>query len=157
MEEMTDHLAADDVRVFGPFQLRLRERLLERDGAVVPLGGRALDLLVALTASPGEVVSHQELVDQVWPQTFVDYGRLRFHVTALRKALGDGVGGARYITNVPGRGYCFVAPEALPLPGPTGVEFVREAHAIPPRLRRVVGRDIEVAAIATLLASRRFE
>ena len=153
---MTDHPAGDEVRVFGPFQLSLRERLLERDGAIVPLGGRALDLLVALTDRPGEVVSNQALTDQIWPQMFVDYARLRFHVTALRKALGDGADGARYITNVPGRGYCFVGPMAQSLQSPAASEFARETHAMPPRLRRVVGREVEVGTIAALLASRRF-
>ncbi|MDB5480907.1 MAG: Signal transduction response regulator Disease resistance protein Tetratricopeptide [Caulobacteraceae bacterium] len=156
--KMTDHPAGDEVRAFGPFRIRLGERLLERDGAVVPLGGRALDLLVALTARPGEVLSNQELADQIWPRTFVDYARLRFHVTALRKALGDGVDGARYITNVPGRGYCFVRPMARPLPpqSPPEAGSALMTRTIPPRLRRVVGRDVEVAAIAALLASRRF-
>jgi predicted ATPase/DNA-binding winged helix-turn-helix (wHTH) protein len=158
---MTGYPAGEELREFGPFRLRVTERLLERGGAVVPLGGRALDLLVALTANPGEVVSNQALTDQIWPRMFVDYGRLRFHVTALRKALGDGVDGARYITNVPGRGYCFVSPVGRPSPprdplqGAPKVESGRQTHAIPPQLRRVVGRDVETTTIAELLAGGR--
>ncbi|MDB5480909.1 MAG: Signal transduction response regulator Disease resistance protein Tetratricopeptide [Caulobacteraceae bacterium] len=140
--------ARDEVRLFGPFRLRLSERLLERDGAVVSLGGRALDLLLALTARPGEVLSNQELADQVWPQMFVDYARLRFHVTTLRKALGDGVDGARYITNVPGRGYCFVSPMARPLP-PHG------PHNLPAKLTRLIGRSGVVADLVRQLTEHR--
>src|SRR6516165_3756143 len=95
---------------FGPFHLLVRERLLTRDGAPVELGARALDLLVALISSPHEIVSKTDLIARVWPDVIVEEGSLRFHMNGLRKALGDGKDGARYITTLPGRGYCFVAP-----------------------------------------------
>ena len=97
---------------FGPYELVPGERLLTKDGAPVALGGRAIDLLIALVARANEVIDKRELLARVWPDTIVDEGSLRFHVSNLRKALGDGHDGTRLITTVPGRGYCFVAPVA---------------------------------------------
>jgi DNA-binding winged helix-turn-helix (wHTH) protein len=95
---------------FGPFSLTAGERLLTRNGAPVELSARALDILIALLSNPNEVVSKNDLLSQVWPDVTVEEGSLRFHMANLRKVLGDGQDGARYITTIPGRGYCFVAP-----------------------------------------------
>ena len=99
-----------DVISFGPFSLVASERLLTRDGAPVELGARTLDILIALVSRPNEVVSKKDLLARVWPDVTVEEGSLRFHIASLRKALGDGKDGARYITTLAGRGYCFVAP-----------------------------------------------
>lgn len=98
---------------FGPFCLHGDARLLERDGKPVNLGSRALEILIALVECGGEVVSKRALMARVWDGLTVDEGSLRFQIASLRKALGDGHDGARYITNVPGRGYCFVAPLSI--------------------------------------------
>src|SRR5216684_3170492 len=95
---------------FGPFRLLVGERLLTKGGTAVDLGARTLDLLIALISSPNEVVSKKDLMSRVWPDVIVEEGSLRFHMNGLRKALGDGKDGARYIATLPGRGYCFVAP-----------------------------------------------
>jgi DNA-binding response OmpR family regulator len=71
---------------FGPFRLLPKARLLEKDGAPVHVGGRALDVLILLAQRPGEIVGKRELVERVWADVNVDEGSLRFHVTALRKA-----------------------------------------------------------------------
>src|ERR1700742_4463273 len=94
---------------FGPFHLVTSERLLTKEGAPVDLGARALDILTVLVSTPNEVVSKKDLMSRVWPDVTVDEGSLRFHMASLRKALGDGKDGARYITTLAGRGYCFVA------------------------------------------------
>src|SRR5215475_4094533 len=101
-----------DVLSFGPFRLAPGERLLTREGAPVELGARALDILIALVSRPNEVISKKELLLHVWPDVTVEESSLRFHMVSLRKALGDGKDGARYITTLPGRGYCFVASVA---------------------------------------------
>ena len=75
----------------------------------VRLGSRAFDILVALTERPGQLVSKNELMVRVWPGIFVVPANLTVHITALRRALGDGVSGNRFVVNVPGRGYCFTA------------------------------------------------
>ncbi len=95
---------------FGPFKLFPSERRLERGGAAVAVGGRSLDILIALTERPGEVISKQDLFARVWPDVLVEESSLRGHVAGLRRALADGEDGVRYVANVPGRGYCFVAP-----------------------------------------------
>src|SRR5882672_8716309 len=107
---MSDELQRSWVASFGPFRLFAAERLLEKAGEPLQLGGRALDILIALVERAGEVVSRKELISRVWPDVFVDEANLRVHVSHLRKALGEGHYGARYVANVPGRGYCFVAP-----------------------------------------------
>jgi DNA-binding winged helix-turn-helix (wHTH) protein len=75
---------------FGPFELSIGERVLRRDGQVLPLGGRALDILIYLTDRPGEVIAKQKLIDHVWPDVTVEEVSVRVHVAAIRKALRDG-------------------------------------------------------------------
>jgi DNA-binding winged helix-turn-helix (wHTH) protein len=93
---------------FGPFELSSSQRVLRRDGVTLPLGNRAFDILVYLAERPGEVIGKNELIDHVWPNVTVAEGSLRVHVAAIRKVLGDGQFGNRYVTNDKGRGYCFI-------------------------------------------------
>jgi DNA-binding winged helix-turn-helix (wHTH) protein len=86
--------------------------LLEEDKQV-SLGSRALEILTVLLERPGELVSKQELMARVWPNVFVEPANLTVHISALRRALGDGRDGNRFIINVPGRGYSFVASAAI--------------------------------------------
>ena len=134
-----------DVLSFGPFSLFAAERLLKKAEEPIPLGGRALDILIALVERAGEVVTHRELISTVWPGVTVEDANLRAQIAALRKALGDGRDGARYVSNVAGRGYCFVAPvtrssarQPVPI---TGITPTERAQRLPPRLTRMVGRD----------------
>ena len=94
---------------FGPFRLLPLQRLLLKGDEQVRLGSRAFDILVALTERPGQLISKNELMARVWPGIFVVPANLTVHITALRRALGDGVDGNRFIVNVSGRGYCFTA------------------------------------------------
>src|ERR1700758_3909626 len=111
----------NDVASFGPFRLFMAERLLEKADEPLELGSRALDILITLVERAGEVVTHKELISRVWPDVIVEEANLRVHIAGLRKALGDGRDGARYIVTVPGRGYSFIAPVTLskPQPSPT--------------------------------------
>jgi predicted ATPase/DNA-binding winged helix-turn-helix (wHTH) protein len=144
---------------FGPFTLRVRERLLTKEGVRVELGARAFDILIALISGPNEVVGKKDLMARVWPDVTVEEGSLRFHMASLRKALGDGKDGARYITTVPGRGYCFVAPlsrATSPRDGPP-TEAPEFPHAnLPNRLGRMLGRDDDVLKLSTQLTASRF-
>src|SRR6185369_16600689 len=79
----------DSAIAFGPFRLLAKSRLLEKDGAPLHLGGRALDILIFLAERAGEVVDKRELIKRIWADVNVDEGSLRFHITSLRKALGD--------------------------------------------------------------------
>jgi DNA-binding winged helix-turn-helix (wHTH) protein len=95
---------------FGPFHLLPSQRLLLKANQPLRLGSRAFDILVALVERAGEVISKSELMARIWPNTFVEEGNLKVQVAALRRALADGEARSRYIANVTGRGYCFVAP-----------------------------------------------
>src|SRR6266403_82157 len=95
---------------FVPFRLFPARRLLLEGEQPVRLGSRAFDVLAALVERAGEVVRMEELIARAWPQTFVEEANLKMQVSALRRALGDGQGGHRYVATVPGRGYNFVAP-----------------------------------------------
>src|SRR5258706_10494994 len=148
---------SQDVIWFGPFRLSTTERLLEKNGGPVQLGSRALDILIALAECPAEVVSKKELIARVWPDLVVDEGSLRFHILALRKALGQGRSGTRYVTNVSGRGYCFVAPisRAASLPALLSNSLAHSPVGLPPSPTRMVGRDETVELISEELIARR--
>jgi predicted ATPase/DNA-binding winged helix-turn-helix (wHTH) protein len=150
---------AKQVISFGPFGLVASERLLTKDGAPIELSARALDILVVLLSHPNEIVSKKELLAQVWPDVIVEEGSLRFHMTYLRKALGDGKAGARYIATLPGRGYCFVAPISRPdsQRDETPVAASHFPHAnLPGRPSRVIGRDEDVLKLSAQLNASRF-
>src|ERR1700677_119667 len=136
---------SQDILAFGPFSLFAAERLLKKGNEPIPLGGRALDILIALAERAGEVVTHKELISTAWPDVTVEEANLRFQIAALRKALGDGRDGARYVSNVAGRGYCFVAwvtrSAAAPTASITGITATERVRKLPPRLTRMVGRD----------------
>jgi DNA-binding winged helix-turn-helix (wHTH) protein len=129
-----DHAVASATRAisFGPFRLVPSQQLLLEDGKPVRLGSRALDLLVALVESPNEIVSKDDLIARVWPGTFVEEGNLRVHIAALRRALGDGQGGNRYVANIPGRGYRFVAPVSMEQESPAPVSLSEEYESRAP-------------------------
>jgi TolB-like protein/DNA-binding winged helix-turn-helix (wHTH) protein/Flp pilus assembly protein TadD len=94
---------------FGPFRLDAAEHLLLCDGEAVPLTPKAFDLLLALVEQHGHLLEKEELLKKVWPDTFVEEANLASNISQLRKALGDGENGHRYIETAPKRGYRFVA------------------------------------------------
>lgn len=94
---------------FGRFRLNVAERVLSRDGEVVPLTPKVLDILLTLVEHRGQVVSKEDLMKRVWPDTFVEEGNLTQNISLLRKALGESPGGVQFIETVPRRGYRFVA------------------------------------------------
>jgi hypothetical protein len=113
---------------------------------------------MALVSRPNEVVSKAALLAQARSDVTVEESSLRFQISALRKALADGEGGARYIATVPGRGYCFVAPvsrssdrkDAHPLAAPGF------SANLPARLNRMVGRADDISELAARLTAVRF-
>jgi DNA-binding winged helix-turn-helix (wHTH) protein/tetratricopeptide (TPR) repeat protein len=108
---MTSHVdPRGSVLEFGPFRLDVSRRVLWREGEVLPVTPKALDVLAALCEQPGEVATKDELMRRVWPETFVEEANLTVHVSALRKALGSQPDGRPWIDTVPRRGYRFVGP-----------------------------------------------
>lgn len=144
---------------FANFRLDRAGRLLLKDDEPVRIGSRALDLLIALVDRAGDVVSRHELLDLVWRGVVVDEAGVRVHMASLRRALGDGQDGARYIVNIAGRGYSFVAPITRhgadrPLPAPS--HPARSTGGVPPPPRSLIGREAVVDSLSGLLMARRF-
>ena len=143
---------------FGTFEFRPARMLLLDQGKAVRLGNRALDILRILIERAGQVVTKEELIEYTWPTTVVEEGNLRVHIGALRRALRDGDGGSRYIVNVIGRGYSFVAEvrreeEAEADSGPSTPPG--EQNELPAPLTRMLGRSGDVTALVELLRSSR--
>jgi DNA-binding winged helix-turn-helix (wHTH) protein len=93
---------------FGSFCLHVDECVLMRGGAVVPLMPKTVDILLALVRRGGEVVSKEELINEIWPDVIVEENNLTKHISTLRRVLGEG-GGQPLIETLPKRGYRFVA------------------------------------------------
>jgi len=152
---------------FETFRLVPSQRLLVEGARRIELGSRAFDLLVCLVERREQVVTNAQLLTAVWSDTVVDVGSLRVHMSGLRRALGEGRGGSRYIVNVPLKGYSFVAPvqelhagrieEPAPdaIPSPDWAEPSSAHDSFPPLLTRVIGRDGIVATLAASLPARR--
>ena len=125
---------------FGPFLIDVGERMLRRDGEPVPLTPKAFDVLVALIEKPGQLISKEELLQKVWPDTFVEESNLAYNIFALRKALGDTAENSQYIETVPKKGYRFrasVSP-ASPLgnaPPAVGAWRRTRPYAVQPAMR----------------------
>jgi predicted ATPase/DNA-binding winged helix-turn-helix (wHTH) protein len=124
----------------------------------IRLGSRSLEILLLLVERAGELVGKHELIDRVWPNVAVDETVLRVHISALRKALGDGRGGVRYVENVSGRGYRFVAP--MDYHGANASPQITAAadlsDHLPAPLLGMIGRSEAVAGLVTRVARHRF-
>lgn len=135
---------------FGRFTLDPANRQLRAEGAPVPLGSTDLRLLMTLVERAGALVSKDELMSRVWGRAIVGDNTLQVHITALRKALGDG-----FITTRHGHGYTFVQNvsrmDADATPQQTGnlpFYLAGHAHGAPSRL---IGRDAELHVLSGLL------
>jgi len=144
---------------FDPFSLLPEQRLLLEGDREVRLGSRALDILVFLVERAGDVVGKEELIARAWPKRFVEEANLKIQVAALRRALGDGQDGRRYVVTVPGRGYNFVAPVRRdehargPLPSPAATPTAM--HNLPLAVTRMIGREEAVAGLISRLSRER--
>src|SRR6266550_3116600 len=144
--------------VFGPFRLLAAQRLLLEGDQPVRLGSRAFDILATLLERPGDVIGKDELVSRTWPKTFVEDANLKIQISALRRALGDGQGGRRYIATIPGRGYNFVAPVRFEKPAeasPAATIASATAHNLPLAATRMIGRDESVTTLVSRLSRQR--
>jgi predicted ATPase/DNA-binding winged helix-turn-helix (wHTH) protein len=143
---------------FGPFQLFPAEHQLLESGKPVKLGSRAMEILNMLVERAGQVVSKEELMARVWPTTVVEEVNLRVHVAAVRRALGDGQRGSRYIVNAAGRGYSFVSAitrEAESSGAGTPTPQPAILHNLPNALSRMVGRSTDMDSLVHLVRLQR--
>ncbi|HWZ69960.1 MAG TPA: winged helix-turn-helix domain-containing protein [Casimicrobiaceae bacterium] len=133
---------------FGPFELQPDQRRLLKDGATVALRPRAFDLLAALVARAGHLVTKDDLLDQVWPKMVVEEAALQVQVSALRKVLG-----AEAITTVSGRGYQFTL--AVTKVDGEANRASKPKQNLPYQLTSFVGREQEIAQLEELVTANR--
>jgi DNA-binding winged helix-turn-helix (wHTH) protein/TolB-like protein len=112
---------------FGPFRLEPSERLLLRAGEPVSLPPKVFDTLFLLVRNGGHVLTKDELMKTLWPDTFVEENNLTQHISLLRRALGEGSNGQRYIETVPRLGYRFVVP-VREVSGNADAELLLQRH-----------------------------
>ena len=127
-----------DAYRFGPFQLDVRERRLARGTEVIPLRLKVFDTLCVLVENAGRLVTKDELLSAIWPDTTVEENNLNHNISVLRKALGEKATGQQYIETVPRLGYRFVAPVETAGPDGPGAASVpdTEPHLPPPSWRQ---------------------
>src|SRR5215218_8089977 len=114
---------------FGHFRLDLTNHILLRDGNTVSLTPKALDTLVVLVRNKGRILTKDELLKAVWPETFVEEGTLAQNIFTLRKALG-GSEGKQYIETIPKRGYRFVASVTEVISGSDEAPVVQDGAVV---------------------------
>lgn len=145
-------IGSDTVLRFGRFELHPQRRLLLDGDRPLPIGARALDILLVLVESAGKIVSKEAIISQVWPKTFVEEINLRVHISALRRVLGVCPQSRDYITNVRQRGYSFVAH--VEQVG-QAVSETALAPSLPGKPVRIEGRDKLIDELTRRLHSRR--
>jgi predicted ATPase/DNA-binding winged helix-turn-helix (wHTH) protein len=146
---------------FGRFRLHARRRELLVDGMTVPIGSRALDILMTLIDARGELVTKDELLSRVWPGTVVEENTLQFQISTIRKVLGED---RDFIKTISGRGYRFVSE----ITEPPGQDDTALAHvAVPPCPPSLpptnlwalssdfIGREVQLRDAADLVAAHR--
>jgi len=139
---------------FDAFCLLPKQRLLLEADQPVHLGSRALDILIALVESHGDLVTRRELLARVWPGITVVDANLSVHIAALRRALRDGQDGNRYLVTTPGQGYRFVAPISISEDRPAEPSWLPAAEQdfdLRAMLARLIGSADEVRRLASVL------
>ncbi|MEJ0016020.1 MAG: winged helix-turn-helix domain-containing protein [Acetobacteraceae bacterium] len=142
-----------DALAFGPFRLLPEQRVLLESGRPVRIGQRAFDILAVLLERQGAVVGTEELLAIVWGGNTAEPSAVRVQISALRRALGDGRGDRRYITNIAGRGYCFVAPVTRG-EAPAAAADIVHISTLPAQIASMYGRDEVIDALAGKLEHR---
>src|ERR1700758_3116891 len=101
----TQSQAHKELYEFGPFRVDPEKEMLVRAGEPVPLTPKTFQILLVLVRNSNEVVTKDDLMKTVWPDTFVEDANLSRNIFMLRKALGESPQDHHYILTVPGRGY----------------------------------------------------
>jgi TolB-like protein/DNA-binding winged helix-turn-helix (wHTH) protein len=138
---------------FGPYRLDPNARLLHRDGIILSLPPKAVDTLLVLVESRGTLIGKEQLLERVWPGTFVEENNLAQSVSLLRKALGSQANGQPYIETIPRRGYRF-SGEVTEVPVQTASPLVASpTQTIEPLPQRHSWRRLAVAWTAVTVAT----
>jgi predicted ATPase/DNA-binding winged helix-turn-helix (wHTH) protein len=149
----------DQVLRFGPFVFFWSQGVLLEEGQVLPIGDRALKILMLLLQRAGQVVSKEELIGHAWPNRVVAVINLRTQIAALRRVLRDGTPPNRFIVNVVGQGYVFVAEvyagNGHSPPGIAPIPRVSHKHHLAAPLTQLIGRTADLGTLTELVRSRR--
>src|SRR5258708_357372 len=141
---------------FGPFRLDPTERLLLRNNQTVPLAPKAFDTLLLLVENSGHLLTKDELMKHLWPETFVEEVNLAQNISAIRRVLDDKSGGTQYIETVPKGGYRFVGLVSVSQPAGPSAASARESDATPaPDARPVMAKSVRrliVLGVAVAMA-----
>ncbi|MDX3810243.1 MAG: winged helix-turn-helix domain-containing protein [Bosea sp. (in: a-proteobacteria)] len=150
---------SEEALSFGSFELMPSRRILLENGNPVGIRSRALDILCLLVGSSGQILSKDDLLARAWPSTFVAEANVRVQINELRRVLGDGRHGRRYIVTVPNRGYSFVETvhrrPARPPGGPATAADQQTVASPPPRPGRIIGRERSIQTLAKEIRQRR--
>jgi eukaryotic-like serine/threonine-protein kinase len=139
---------------FGPYRVDPARNLLLRGGQTVPLTAKAFETLLILVEHGDQEVSKDELMKQLWPDTFVEEANLTKHISMVRKALGENAQDHRYILTLPGRGYRF-AETVRTIPG-AGTDLVLESRSLSRMvIEQTEQTEVEAPAISALPQPRR--
>ena len=151
--------SSEEVLSFGSFELIRSRRILLENNRPVGIRSRALDLLCLLVEASGQILSKDELLARAWPGTFVAEANVRVQINELRRVLGDGRHGRRYIVTVPNRGYSFVETvhsRSAPPPGGRATAADRQGIGSPPAWPgRIIGRDRSIQTLERQIQQRR--
>jgi DNA-binding winged helix-turn-helix (wHTH) protein len=145
---------SSEVVDFGPFRLHFRHRKLFCGSDDVHLGGRAMDILLALARKKGQLVTKEQLFEAAWPGVFVHESNVKVTVAALRRALREYSASRDYITTVVGRGY-WLTTDVNPEEHRSLANMPVAAGPPLPELGTVIGRDVEIAELRDTLARNR--
>src|SRR3954464_13888421 len=137
------------MKQFESFRLDTSNQCLWRDGAQIALPPKPFGILRYLVENPGRLISHNELLDELWPETYVQPQILRTYMLELRKVLGDDIGSPRFIQTVPKRGYTFVARVTESAAGKSGAVQLGAFAAAPDA--SFVDRDEELVRLQAAL------
>lgn len=149
-----EQMDLNEVVDFGPFRLYARHRKLFCRSEEVHLGGRAMDVLLALARKRGELVTKEQLFEAAWPDVFVHESNLKVTVAYIRRALREFSPSHEYLTTIVGRGY-WLAIDARPEETGSKADLPVVAGTPLPELGTVIGRDVEIAELRQTLASHR--
>jgi predicted ATPase/DNA-binding winged helix-turn-helix (wHTH) protein len=148
--------SAETVIAFGPFRLHPARHLLLKGLRPVPIGSRALEILIALVDRAGELVTKDRLVAQAWPHSIVEESSLRAQIAVLRKVLKDSPEKSRYIVAVPGRGYRFVAATSRTEGSTSARPISAHKNQLPVGIASVIGRAEAIRVLSGRLKRCRF-
>ncbi|MEI5667875.1 winged helix-turn-helix domain-containing protein [Bosea sp. CCNWLW174] len=158
---MTRVGSSEEILAFGTFELMPSRRILLENGKAVGIRSRALDLLCVLVDASEQILSKDELLERAWPGTFVAEANVRVQINELRRVLGDGRDGRRYIVTVPNRGYSFVETvRRSPAVSPRGTGIAGDgqepvSRRLPPLRNKIIGRDRSIQTLAKQIRQRR--